>query len=52
LATLLGSDSLQLKDNAIDAVTQLVTNDPAVSQHVNPHTDYLGEFPFLGTPHS
>ncbi len=41
----------KLQDDVIDISLKLVTNNPAASDFVGPHGDYLGVFPFLGTPH-
>jgi Domain of unknown function (DUF4331) len=41
----------QLADDVIDAELALVTNGAVTTDNVGPHTDYLSDFPYLGTPH-
>ena len=41
----------KLADDVIDAELSLVTNGQITSDFVGPHTDYLSQFPYLGTPH-
>jgi uncharacterized protein DUF4331 len=41
----------KLTDDVIDAELTLVTNGKITSDFVGPHTDYLSQFPYLGTPH-
>jgi hypothetical protein len=41
----------RLQDDVIDAELQLLTGSSTISDHVGPHSDYLGAFPYLGTPH-
>jgi hypothetical protein len=41
----------RLQDDVIDISLQLITNNPKATDNVGPHTDYLPEFPYLGTPH-
>jgi len=38
-------------DDVIDAELQIVLANPAASDCVAAHTDYLGAFPYLGVPH-
>jgi hypothetical protein len=41
----------RLQDDVIDISLNLVTNGKVTSDGVGPHTDYLGNFPYLGRPH-
>ena len=41
----------RLQDDVIDISLNLVTNGHVASDGVGPHTDYLAQFPYLGTPH-
>ena len=41
----------KLADDVIDTELGLVTNGHITSDFVGPHTDYLDQFPYLGTPH-
>ena len=41
----------KLTDDVIDAELSLVSNGQITSDFVGPHTDYLSQFPYLGTPH-
>ena len=41
----------QLQDDVIDISLNLVTNGGLTTDNVGPHSDYLSEFPYLGTPH-
>jgi uncharacterized protein DUF4331 len=41
----------QLQDDVIDISLSLVTGGHVTTDHVDPHTDYLPRFPYLGTPH-
>lgn len=41
----------RLQDDVIDAELQLLTGSATISDHVGPHSDYLGVFPYTGTPH-
>ena len=41
----------QLADDVIDIELNLVTNGTVTTDMVGPHADYLGGFPYLGTPH-
>jgi hypothetical protein len=41
----------KLADDVLDAELSLVTNGQITSDFVGPHTDYLSQFPYLGTPH-
>ena len=41
----------KLTDDVIDIELNLVTNGKITSDFVGPHTDYLSQFPYLGTPH-
>jgi Domain of unknown function (DUF4331) len=40
-----------LADDVIDIALGLVTNGARTTDMVGPHTDYLSDFPYLGTPH-
>jgi len=40
-----------LQDDVIDISLSLVTGGGLTTDNVGPHTDYLSEFPYLGTPH-
>ena len=40
-----------LRDDVIDISLSLVTGNHVTTDHVGPHTDYLPDFPYLGTPH-
>jgi uncharacterized protein DUF4331 len=41
----------QLRDDVIDISLNLVTNGKITGDGVGPHTDYLSDFPYLGSPH-
>jgi hypothetical protein len=41
----------RLQDDVIDISLNLVTNGKVTGDGVGPHTDYLGDFPYLGRPH-
>lgn len=41
----------KLTDDVIDIELGLVTNGAITTDKVGPHTDYLSDFPYLGTPH-
>lgn len=41
----------KLTDDVIDISLNLVTNGHITTDGVGPHTDYLAQFPFVGTPH-
>ncbi|MCA1647980.1 MAG: DUF4331 domain-containing protein [Chloroflexi bacterium] len=41
----------RLQDDVIDISLNLVTNGKVSSDGAAPHTDYLGDFPYLGRPH-
>jgi hypothetical protein len=41
----------KLQDDVIDIELNLVTNGTVTGDGVGPHTDYLSDFPYLGTPH-
>jgi hypothetical protein len=41
----------RLQDDVIDIELGLVTNGKVTGDGVEPHTDYLGTFPYLGKPH-
>ncbi len=41
----------QLADDVIDAELRLLTGNPAASDGVGKHSDYLSDFPYLGPPH-
>ncbi len=41
----------QLQDDVIDISLGLVTGGGLTSDNVGPHSDYLSDFPYLGTPH-
>ena len=41
----------RLLDDVIDISLNLVTGGTVTTDNVGPHTDYLSEFPYLGTPH-
>lgn len=41
----------RLQDDVIDISLSLITGGGLTTDHVGPHTDYLTEFPYLGTPH-
>ncbi|SRR6266567_4160197 len=41
----------RLQDDVIDISLSLVTGGGLTTDHVGLHTDYLSDFPFLGTPH-
>ncbi len=41
----------KLTDDVIDIELNLVTNGTVTTDMVGPHTDYLSDFPYLGTPH-
>jgi len=41
----------RLQDDVIDISLSLVTHGGLTTDNVGPHTDYLSEFPYLGTPH-
>jgi hypothetical protein len=41
----------RLQDDVIDISLSLVTGGGLTTDNVGPHTDYLAEFPYLGTPH-
>ncbi len=40
-----------LQDDVIDISLTLVTGGHLTTDNVGPHTDYLSDFPYLGTPH-
>jgi hypothetical protein len=40
-----------LQDDVIDISLSLVTGGALTTDHVGPHSDYLAEFPYVGTPH-
>lgn len=40
-----------LQDDVIDISLSLVTGGGLTTDNVGPHTDYLSDFPYLGTPH-
>ena len=40
-----------LQDDVIDISLSLVTGGGVTTDNVGPHTDYLSNFPYLGTPH-
>ena len=41
----------QLTDDIVDNVVEIMTRGKMRDDLVGPHTDYLTEFPYLGTPH-
>ena len=41
----------RLQDDVIDISLGLVTGGGLTTDNVGPHTDYLADFPYLGTPH-
>jgi uncharacterized protein DUF4331 len=41
----------RLQDDVIDISLSLVTGGGLTTDNVGPHTDYLSDFPYLGTPH-
>jgi hypothetical protein len=41
-----------LHDDVIDISLNLVTNGKVTGDGAGPHTDYLGDFPYLGRPHA
>ena len=41
----------RLQDDVIDISLSLVTGGGLTTDNVGPHSDYLSEFPYLGTPH-
>ncbi len=41
----------KLADDVIDIELALVTKGAVKTDNVGPHTDYLSQFPYLGTPH-
>lgn len=41
----------RLQDDVIDISLSLVTGGGLTSDNVGPHSDYLAEFPYVGTPH-
>jgi hypothetical protein len=41
----------RLQDDVIDVSLSLVTGGGVTTDNVGAHTDYLNEFPYLGTPH-
>jgi hypothetical protein len=41
----------RLQDDVIDISLSLVTGGGLTTDNVGPHSDYLAEFPYLGTPH-
>jgi hypothetical protein len=41
-----------LSDDAADQFIEILTNGRITSDNVGPHTDLLGEFPYLGPPHA
>jgi len=42
----------RLQDDVIDISLNLVTNGKVTGDGVGPHTDYLSDFPYLGSPHA
>jgi hypothetical protein len=40
-----------LTDDAVDVFLPILTNGKVTGDKVGPHSDLLGEFPYLGTPH-
>jgi hypothetical protein len=41
----------RLQDDVIDISLSLVTGGGLKTDNVGPHSDYLSDFPYLGTPH-
>jgi Domain of unknown function (DUF4331) len=41
----------RLQDDVIDISLNLVTNGKITGDGVSKHTDYLNDFPYLGSPH-
>ena len=41
----------RLQDDVIDISLGLITGGGLKTDNVGPHSDYLPEFPYLGTPH-
>jgi len=41
----------RLQDDVIDISLSLITGGGLTTDHVGPHSDYLTEFPYVGTPH-
>jgi hypothetical protein len=41
----------RLQDDVIDISLSLVTGNHVTTDNVGPHSDYLSDFPYLGTPH-
>jgi hypothetical protein len=46
------SNGRTLTDDAADAFLAILTNGKVTGDKVGPHTDLLGVFPYLGSPHS
>lgn len=40
-----------LTDDAVDVFLPILTNGKVTGDKVGPHSDLLGEFPYLGPPH-
>lgn len=40
-----------LTDDVVDMVLSLITHGQVTSDLVEPHTDYIADFPYLGSPH-